>query len=191
MKNDIIPYRGGRFYFTAGETRRIGAELGANLKLDYGLSIQSALSYSINRYAKYTVDSLHYGRPGQTANYKDNKVAGVPDMFYSAGVRYAPDVMKGGFIEIGIQGVGKYSVDDANQVRVPAYTVFNATAGLEKPIRVSDHFFVRAFLSVNNLANKKYAGSAFVNPDLVNGKPVYLEPGLPRNFVFSMSVGWN
>ena len=191
VKNDIIPYRGGRFYFTAGETRRIGAELGANLKLDYGLSIQSALSYSNSRYLKYTVDSLHYGRPGQTADYKGNKVAGVPDMFYSAGVRYAPDVMKGGFIEIGIQGVGKYSVDDANQVRVPAYAVFNATAGLEKPIRVSDHFFVRAFLSVNNLANKKYAGSAFVNPDLVNGKPVYLEPGLPRNFVFSMSVGWN
>lgn len=191
VKNDIIPYRGGRFYFTAGKTQRIGAELGVNLKLDYGLSIQSAASYSINRYVKYTVDSVHYERPGQYADYKDNKVAGVPDMFYSSSLRYAPDKMKGGFIEIGLQGVGKYFVDDANKVQVPAYAVFNATLGLEKPMRVSDHFFVKTFLSVNNLMNKKYAGSAFVNPDLVNGKPVYLEPGLPRNFVFSMSVGWN
>jgi hypothetical protein len=28
VSNDIIPYRNGRFYFTAGKTRRMGAEMG-------------------------------------------------------------------------------------------------------------------------------------------------------------------
>ncbi|KAB2879356.1 TonB-dependent receptor [bacterium] len=191
VKNDIIPYKGGRFYFTAGKTQRIGAELGVNLKLDHGFSIQSSASYSNNRYVNYTVDSVHYGRPGQSADYKDNKVAGVPDLFYSSSLRYAPERMKGGFIELGFQGVGKYFVDDANQIQVPSYAVFNATLGLDKPIQLSEHLFVRAFFSINNLMDKKYAGSAFVNPDMVDGKPVYLEPGLPRNFVFSMTVGWN
>lgn len=191
IKNDIIPYKGGRFYFTAGETERLGAELSLNMKFNYGFSIQSALTYSKSRYLKYVVDSVHYGRPGQYADYKNNNVAGVPDLFYSSNLRFAPDKMKGGFIDFRVQGVGKYFVDDANEVRVPAYTVINVTIGLDKPYRLSEHVFVRTFLSINNLTNKKYAGSAFVNPDLLEGKPVYLEPGLPRNFVFSISIGWN
>jgi outer membrane receptor protein involved in Fe transport len=42
---------------------------------------------------------------------------------------------------------------------------------------------------VNNLANKKYIGSAWLNPDLVGGKPLFIEPGMPRNYVGSIGLG--
>jgi outer membrane receptor protein involved in Fe transport len=42
---------------------------------------------------------------------------------------------------------------------------------------------------VNNLFDKKYIGSAWLNPDFAGGLPVYIEPGLPRNFNGSVSVG--
>jgi hypothetical protein len=38
------------------------------------------------------------------------------------------------------------------------------------------------------LTDKKYVSSAFINPDIVNGVPLYLEPGLPRNFVIGVSL---
>ena len=42
---------------------------------------------------------------------------------------------------------------------------------------------------MGNLLDLKYASSSFINPDYVNNKPIYLEPGLPRNFSAGLSVG--
>ena len=48
---------------------------------------------------------------------------------------------------------------------------------------------VRAFVTVHNVTNKKYIGSAFLNPDLVGGQPAAYEPGMPRTATVSFSVG--
>ena len=189
VKNDIIPYRGGRFYFTAGETNRMGIEVGVNLQMNYGLSLQGSLTYSQNKYNDYTVDSVHYGNPGHIADYKDNKVAGIPDLFYSAGLQYAPEFFYGAYVSLGINGLGNYFVDDANKTEVPAYNLINASIGIKDAIKITDFLSISGFLSVNNLADTKYAASAFINPDLVGGVPVFLEPGLPRNIVASVSFG--
>jgi len=45
------------------------------------------------------------------------------------------------------------------------------------------------FAGVNNLFDERYIGSTWLNPDIVNGLPVYIEPGLPRNFNGSVSLG--
>jgi outer membrane receptor protein involved in Fe transport len=47
---------------------------------------------------------------------------------------------------------------------------------------------VRGFVSVYNLADRRYIGSAFLNPDRVNGEPVAFEPGMPRSVVVSISA---
>jgi outer membrane receptor protein involved in Fe transport len=48
------------------------------------------------------------------------------------------------------------------------------------------------FFGMNNLTDAKYVASAFVNPDVarINGVnvPVFIEPGLPRNFTGSLSL---
>ena len=185
--NDIIPYKGGKFYFTAGESKRTGLEFGASVQLKYGLSLRGSLTYSDNRYVNYIVDSVHYGKPGQYADYSNNKTAGIPNLFYGTGFTYSPDFLKEIFISLELNGVGKYFVDDANKIEVPSYSVINMSLGFTNVLRLTDYFGMRFFINISNLTDEKYAASAFINPDVVNGQPVYLEPGLPRSITASIS----
>lgn len=187
VKNDIIPYRGGRFYFTAGKTRRYGLEAGAQGQFDYGVSLQAAVSYASSKYVEYKVDSVHYGRAGRFADYKDNQVAGVPEVFYNVALRFEPPKLASLYAEINLQGLGEYFVDDANRTQVPAYHISNLTVGFRQPLQITEGLGLQGFVGVNNLSDKKYAASAFINPDIVNGVPIYLEPGLPRNYVIGVS----
>jgi len=191
IKNDIIPYRGGRFYFTAGKSSRKGAELSTEFQLNSGISLNAAVTYSLNKYDIYMVDSVHYGSPGKFADYSGNKVAGIPDIFYNAGITYSPNFLREIFLNFNITGIGDYFVDDANKITVPSYTIFNASIGLQDEIKIAGNFGIRGFLSVNNLTDKKYIGSAFINPDIVDGHPVYIEPGAPRNYALSIVIGIN
>lgn len=187
IKNDIIPYRGGRFYFTAGETRRAGVELGTTVAFSGELSLQAALTYSNNTYVEYLVDSVHYKKPDAFANYADNKSAGIPDIYGSLAVRYEMPFLAPLYVEAGLQHVGEYFADDANTYTVPAYTTVKASIGLSKPVALVGGLSARASLSATNLTDEKYAASAFINPDVVNNKPIFLEPGLPRSILFSVS----
>ena len=187
VTNEIVPYRGGRFFFTAGRVRRQGAELGAALFGSSDFEIAGSLTTSRNDYIEYTVDSVHYGRPGRTADYAGNKVAGVPSLYYtlSAGRSVSETIPLR--LQLNVRGVGDYFVDDANLVEVAAYHTFGATFSTANGIRAGSFSF-KAFLSVENLADKRYIGSAFVNPDVVNNVPVAYEPGAGRTFLFSVSV---
>ncbi|PKL81653.1 MAG: hypothetical protein CVV24_14185, partial [Ignavibacteriae bacterium HGW-Ignavibacteriae-3] len=112
VKNDIIPYRGGRFYFTAGKTERTGIEIGTSIQFHGDLSFSGAFTYSNNKYAEYLIDSVHYdlSKAGKFANYKDNEVAGIPNVFYNLNLTYAPAELKGMFFSLGINSIGKYFV---------------------------------------------------------------------------------
>lgn len=191
VTNDIIPYRGGRFYFTAGKTKRTGVEFGASIQLKHGLSLRGSLTYSDNKYVNYVIDSVHYGNPGKFADYSNNKAAGIPNFFYGTGFTYSPDFLKEIFVSLEFNGVGKYFVDDANKIEVPSYNLLNLSLGLTNLIRVTDYFGLRFFININNLTDEKYAASAFINPDLVGGRPVYLESGLPRSVTASISFQIN
>ena len=188
VTNEIVPYRGGRFYFTAGKVERRGAELGAQLLGASDLSITGSLTLSRNKYTEYTVDSVHYGRAGKFADYAGNEVAGVPGAFYSASIARSVSPTIPLRLELSMRGVGDYFVDDANAVEVPSYQTFGATISTANGIQMG-RFAVKAFFSVENLGDKRYIGSAFVNPDVVNGVPVAFEPAQPRTYLFSISVG--
>lgn len=192
IKNDIIPYRGGRFYFTAGRTHRAGLEASTMLSFFHSLSLTGSLSYSINKYDEYRVDSVHYSLSGagKFADYSGNRTAGVPEVFYSAGVVYQPKFLFGIYLKFDFNGVGRYFADDANKTEVPSYNIINASVGFDD-LRISDHLSLKGLFGINNLTDQKYAASAFVNPDVIGGSPVYLEPGLPMNFSASVSVGFN
>jgi iron complex outermembrane receptor protein len=192
VQNDIIPYRGGRFYFTAGKTKRIGVELGTSLWFSHGFSFNGAFTFSNNKYQEYLIDSVHYdlNKAGKFANYKDHEVAGIPDFFYNVGLTYSPVELNGAFASISMNGIGKYFVDDANTLSVLSFNVVNATIGLNKPIKLIGELSLTGFLTINNLFDLKYASSAFINPDIVNKEAVFLEPGSPRNVVLSVSLSY-
>jgi iron complex outermembrane receptor protein len=190
VRNDIVPYRGGRFYFTAGKTHRTGAELGLTARTGSGISLSTALTWSNNEYGEYVVDSVHYQVPGATADYSGNRMVGVPDWIYNVTLGYEPAALRGLRLAATIQGSGKYFADDANAVNVPGYTLVNATVALDNPIQVGGGLGVRGFVSVNNLFDRRYIGSAFLNPDVVGGVPVAFEPGLPRAAIVGLTLGW-
>jgi iron complex outermembrane receptor protein len=189
VRNEIVPYRGGRFYFTAGQVRRRGAELGLAATAAGGVDARAALTLNRFRYTEYQVDSVHYGVPGRFANYAGNRVVGVPDVHYGLSLGVAPAALRGIRLEGGLTGFGRYFADDANRVDVPAYALLNATASLAEPLQLTSRLAVRGFVSVNNLANRQYLGSAFLNPDVVAGVPVAFEPGRPRELVIGVTFG--
>jgi iron complex outermembrane receptor protein len=178
-KNDIIPYNEGRYYLTAGETSRMGLEIGLTAETLYGISLRTAFSYAQNKYTDYMADTI---------SYKDNKMAGLPDFYYNFGFRYTSNYFEDAYAELTLNGVDSYFADDANKYSVPSYTILNFTIGMNNPYYVTSGLGVKAFLAVNNITDQNYAASSFINPDLdQNNLPKFLEAGLPRNIVFGLS----
>ena len=188
VTNEIVPYRGGRFYFTAAGARRRGAELGLTLHAAGGASLQTAVAYQHHRYSDYVVDSVHYGVPGAVADYSGNEVVGVPGLTYAASLVWAPPPLAPLQLRLGVQGTSSYFTDDANQVEVPAYRVTSLTAATARPLSLGPGLGLHGFVTVNNLFDRAYIASAFLNPDVVAGEPVAFEPGLPRNVVVGISL---
>ena len=190
VRNEIVPYQGGRFYFTAGRARRSGAELGITASLRDGPFARGALTLSRNRYTTYIVDSTYYGTPGARADYSGNEIVGVPSMIANAEIGTAIPGMPSLRIKGGVEHTGTYFVDDANSTRVKPYTMMSATLEFgEWSAGRGVGLGLRGFVSVENVFDTRYVGSAFLNPDRVGGVPVAYEPGMPRAVVVSLSAG--
>lgn len=189
VSNEIVPYQGGRFYLMAGRVRRTGAELGVTAHAAGGVQLRTALAWSRNTYASYVVDSVHYGVPGASADYAGNDVVGVPDFVYSASLGWAPEAALPFTARLQVQGMSRFFADDANSVEVPGYGIVNVTVGLDEPIALGGGVGLRGFVTVNNLADRRYTASAFLNPAIVSGEAVAFEPGLPRHLVVSVEIG--
>jgi len=186
VKNEIVPYRGGRFYFTAGKVRRRGAEVGLRLAAGSGVVLHTALSYTDHRYTQYFVDSAYSGSP--SADYSGNRVVGVPQFTYAAAVEFAPPAVRPLELRVGLQGMSRFFADDANQVVVPAYRLVTLTVGTVDPLSIGGGLGVRGFVTVNNLFDRAYIASAFLNPDVVGGEAVAFEPGLPRHVIVGVTL---
>jgi iron complex outermembrane recepter protein len=192
VTNEIVPYNGGRYYLTAASAQRRGVELGLDAQTRAGFFATAAVTLTNNKYDEYVVDSAVIfpddpTKQGQTADYSDNRIVGLPDM--SANVEVGTMLGKNLRIRFGVERFGDYVADDANTVEVPSYTIFNISADLRQPIVATNGWGLRGFVSVRNLTDKHYIGSAFLNPDLVNGAPAVFEPGMPRAVIVSLSLG--
>ncbi|ROL61595.1 TonB-dependent receptor [Bacteroidetes/Chlorobi group bacterium ChocPot_Mid] len=194
-ENEIIPYKGGKFYFSAGKTQRIGGEVGIGGKFFKSLDLSVNLTYMKSKYVDYKIDSVYYSasKAGIYGDYSDNSIAGIPELMYFVKLKYVPTFFDNVFIEGSCQGVGEYYVDDANEYNNPSFTIFNLKFGTAQAIKLFDNLGVNLYFSINNLLDAKYSSSAFINPDKQAGTnlPYYLEPGLPRNFQFGLSVNFN
>ena len=194
ITNEIVPYNGGRYYLTAGKARRQGVELGLNGETRVGLFANAAVTLSNNKYLEYVVDSAVIfptdpTKVGKRAVYDDNKVVGVPDALANVELGAEIPGARGLRFKVGIEHSGDYFADDANRVSIPSYTIFNLTAEMRDPIVAANGFGVRGFISIKNVTDKDYIGSAFLNPDLVGGAPAAFEPGTPRAVIVSLSIG--
>jgi iron complex outermembrane receptor protein len=167
VKDDIVPYANGAYFFTAGKSRRRGAELGLDWKPVAALTLGGTVTASRNEYVTYASDR---------GTFDGNDIAGLPALVFGARAKYR--CIGNVTTEVALNGNTKYFADDRNQIEVPQYGILNATVSYE---RAMAHTTLRAFVAGNNLLDKKYVASAFINPDIsLSPTPVY-EPGLPVN----------
>ncbi len=190
VQNEIIPYNGGRYYQTAASARRNGLELGINATSGVGLFAGAAATLNNHTYRTYIVDSTVIGPTTTgTVDLSGNEVMGVPKLL--ANLEIGTEVP--GYRNLRVMGTvehsAKYFADDRNSVVVPSYTILGAKAELRNAILQKNGVGVRGFISVHNVTNRKYVGSAFLNPDPgTGGAPAVYEPGMPRSVVVSLSI---
>ena len=187
VKDEIVPYQGGRFYFTAGRARRRGLEIGNLLEASNGIGVRSAITLNQHRYADYVVDSVHYNRAGAFADYSGNKIVGVPDVMIGGEVFFNPSALPWFRIEAGARHTGAYFADDANIVSIPSHTVFDG--GVSVAYELTGGATLRGRVAVDNLTDKRYVASAFLNPDRnAAGEAAAFEPAMPRTVVLAFSI---
>jgi len=194
VDNEIVPYNGGRYYLTAAKARRQGAEAGVSVQSAAGIFANGAFTFSHNIYRDYVVDSAVIfptdpTKVGKFADYSGNDVVGVPNALANMEIGTEVPGYRALRVKAGVEHSGKYFADDANRVGVPSFTIVNLTAELRDPIIVLRGVRVGGFVSVKNVTDKQYIGSAFLNPDLVGGAPSAFEPGTPRALIVSVSLG--
>src|SRR5262245_872736 len=191
VANEIIPYSGGRYYATAAKARRSGFEVGANAQATNGVFGRAAVTLSQNKYLDYIVDSavINPVNAGRLADLSDNDIVGIPNMIANVEVGTEVPGYRGLRLKAAVEHSGEYFADDVNSVKVPAFTILKLTAELRTPIVAANGWGIRGFVTIHNVTDKKYIGSAFLNPDLVGTAPAAYEPGMPRSIIVSFSAG--
>lgn len=185
IKNDLVPWSGGRYYFTAAETERTGLEVGLSAGTNFGLMLQSAMTFGSNKYDKY--ENL-------LGKFDGNDQAGLPGMYGNARLRYTASF--GAYIEGGLEFVGEYYADDRNDKKTdgspdttvnslaPGYSLLGVAAGWKGEV---GPFGLDLYAAINNLADTKYISSVFINGE--NNQ--YFEPGMPRNIVVGVGIRYH
>jgi iron complex outermembrane receptor protein len=189
--NDIIPYAGGRFYFSAGKTERIGCEFSHAVRWNNGISMNLTLTASKNTYIDYVIDSIVDGaKTGASyVDYSNKEIAGIPSLFGTVQVGYAPEYVKGLQFGIDYRYFGQYYADDANTLHVDPYGMIDCSVSYT--MELSETFDLKVFGRMMNMLNAVYMSGVWINPERPkSAEPAYIEPGLPRNISAGFSLSW-
>lgn len=172
VANEVVPFNGGAYFFTAGESRRRGLELALDWTPTNSVTLRGATTVSENEYVEYR---------NELGDFAGKRVPGLPGVFFSTtgNVRVG-----GGFsIRASLEGATDYFADDANSARTLRYGVLGS--GLDWRGEWAGRS-VRAFVSGDNLLDKDHVSSVFING--VSSR--YFEAGLPRNFSAGFTFDW-
>jgi iron complex outermembrane receptor protein len=189
--NDVVPYAGGRFFFSAGETERMGIELSHGMRWKHGISMNISLTVSNNHYRHYVIDSIVDGaKTGASfVDYSGNDISGIPSIFGSMQVKYAPEFLKGVQLGVEYRYCGQYYADDANTLSVDPFGIIDCSISYDMDI--SNALGFRVFGRVMNLLDATYMSGVWINPERPKfASPAFIEPGLPRNFAAGISLSW-
>jgi iron complex outermembrane receptor protein len=172
VTNDIIPFNGGAYFFTAGKSRRRGGELGLDWTPLKPLTVNGALTVSNNEYLDYTVNNV---------SFAGNEVAGLPDVTFDGAARYR--VVPGLTLSGTYRHVGDYFANDANTASAKAFDLLGLQVDYARPLSFGA---ISVFVAAENLTDENYVASVFING--INGK--YYEPGLPSNLSGGLTLSF-
>jgi iron complex outermembrane recepter protein len=168
---------GGRTTFkNAGSTRRRGAEASWDARYRYGLQTHVALTWLR---AEFT-DAFTTGAPPAVVP-AGARLPGVPSKQAYAELAWVPGRWWGLDTALEAIYVDQLYVNDRNTDAAPSYAVMNARLGFSQ---VHGAATWRAFVRVNNLFDRNYAGSVIVGD--TNGR--FFEPAPGRNWFVGAGV---
>jgi len=171
LTQDPIPTNlcnGARCQVQTGEVQSRGFELEGKASLSDNLDITAAYAYLDNQVSKSNstvrvspgIVGVANG-PALTA--EGTTPPGIPKHTASAWVDYTfrDGQLKGIGVGGGARYVGSSWGDEANSLKVPGYTLFDAAAHYDIPNINSPMDNLRLALNVTNLANKEYVASCY------------------------------
>ena len=175
ISNALIPFEvesapDRQFFRNAGSARHRGVEIGANARPLGWLTGRAAYSYTDAEFTDYEVDGV---------SFAGNRIPGIAPHRLEAVVNASAG---GRFAALEGRRVSSMAVADAGEARSPAYTVFDARAGLTG-LRAGSAT-VEPALGVQNLFGEAYNGSVVVNA--FGGR--YFEPAPGRTFHLALTV---
>ncbi len=161
----------GRAIFrNAGRTRRNGLELAWNGEWAQNWRAQAAWTW---------LDATY--RDSFAAVPAGNRIPGIARQAIFAALDWAPP--QGWRAGVEARYLGRMYVNDANADAAPAYFVTAAHAGYRLQ---RDRWTVDAFVRLDNLFDRQYAGSAIIN----EGNQRYFEPAPGRNWSAGLSAAY-
>ncbi|MDV7598192.1 TonB-dependent receptor [Acinetobacter baumannii] len=176
-KDDIVSAgnSNGRSTFrNADKTLREGVEFAWNKKLWRDLIATASYSYLD---ATFDADIPALGNIAQISS--GNAIPGIAKNQAYASLAWQPS--HGLYGGVDVQYMDKVYVNDTNSDAAPSYSVTSANVGY---VWVMGDWKVNSFARVDNLFDKKYAGSVIVN----DGNSRYFEPADGRNWSAGLRV---
>ncbi|RYX95586.1 MAG: TonB-dependent receptor [Comamonadaceae bacterium] len=181
----VLSNTGGRSTFqNAGRTRRRGLELSGEAALGK-FTLSSALTLMNATYADAftTCDAAPCAAPNLVIP-AGNRLPGIPRRQAYVQVAWEPG-WAGSTFTLELRHNGDVPVNDRNSDAAAAYTVANLGVRFQQD---SGEWRLREFVRIDNLANRKYAGSVIVNEgngrffETAPGRTLYVGMELVRRF---------
>ncbi|WP_024690111.1 TonB-dependent siderophore receptor [Pseudomonas tremae] len=151
-----------------GEVQSRGFELEGKASLNDNLDITAAYAYLDNRVTKSNnavnvTSGIIDDAPGREVAVKGTTAPAIPRHTASAWADYTfhDGQLKGAGVGGGARYVGASWGDEANTLKVPGYTLFDAVVHYDIPNISNTMDNLRLALNVTNLTNKEYVASCY------------------------------
>jgi iron complex outermembrane receptor protein len=178
VKDELIPYgvpggNGRTYYQNAGRTRREGVEVEGSTDLG-PFTFSTAYTYSHFRFRDFLSNGQQLA--GKT-------IPGIPEQQVEGSITWRHD-----WLFATGEALAKSSVfcDDANTAHAAGFAVYNLRLGGEGIGRLP---WLSPVLNVQNLFDRKYAGSVAVNAAGTPTTAKFYEPSPGRTIYVGLTVG--
>lgn len=173
---------GGRSTFqNAGATRRRGLELATSISPARHWLAQLSYTLLDARYRDAFVCPVNVNLCPAGRVPAGNRIPGTARNALAAEMGWRPPT--GWRAGVDARYLGSVAVNDVNSDAAASFVTLGANVGY---VLALDRWDIAATARVDNLADRKYAGSVIVNEG--NGR--YFEPAAGRNYVFSLSASY-
>lgn len=161
-------------YVNATETRRKGIEFSGRYDLNPQWNLRVALNYLRAVYSQGQFENLQLPGVAKTNHYAQLNWIALPN-----------DLLK---FSLNINRRAQVATNDNNQIKAPAYTVYDLSASGKWSFNVQTEqgLVTEWWIKLANLSDENYVGSVIVNQS--NGRS--FEPASGRNLVAGLKFGY-